>query len=84
MTWTLLTYDYSTLIAGYFISLIISIYTLQYYGGSVKKALTGIVLFVLFILSWIPINIQCIFSKKELTWVPIKHDRNVDIAELVK
>ena len=84
MTWTLLTYDYSTLIAGYFISLIISIYTLQYYGGSVKKALTGIVLFILFIFSWIPINIQCIFSKKELKWVPIKHDRNVDIAELVK
>ena len=84
MSWALLTFDYTTIIAGYFISIIISIYTLQYYEGSISKALTGIILFVFFILSWIPLNIQCIFSKKELKWVPIKHERNVEVGDLIK
>ena len=84
MGWALLTYAYSTLVAGYLISLAVSVYTLQYYEGSVKRALSGIILFVIFILSWIPINIKCLVSKKELKWVQIKHERNVDVAELVK
>ena len=81
----ILTFDYTTLVAGYLISIIISVYTLQYYGGNVKKALTGIVLFVLFIGSWIPINIKCFLNgKKELKWVPIKHERTVDVKDLIK
>ena len=82
--WALLTYDYSGLIVGYILSLAISIYTIQYYEGSVSKALTGVILFIIFILSWIPLNIQCIFSKKELKWVQIKHDRNVEVGDLIK
>ena len=66
------------------LSLAISIYTIQYYEGSVSKALTGVILFIIFILSWIPLNIQCIFSKKELKWVQIKHDRNVEVGDLIK
>lgn len=81
----LLSFDYSALIAGYFISVAISVYTLQYYNGNVSKALSGIILFIVFMLSWIPINLKCIFtSKKELKWVPIVHDRNVDMADLIK
>ena len=81
--WTLITYDYSGILVGYLLSLAVSIYTIQYYEGSISKALTGIILFVIFVLSWIPINIQCLVSKKELKWVPIKHDRNVEVGDLI-
>ena len=80
----LLSIDYTTLIAGYVISVAISIYTLQYYNYSVSKALTGTILFIFWMISWIPINIKCMFNNKEIKWVQIKHDRNVDVSELVK
>lgn len=84
VTHALLNYDYSGLIVGYIFSLIISFYSIQYYKKSIIKSLSGAILFVIFIFSWIPINIYCIFSKKEIKWAPIKHDRAIDVEELIK
>ena len=46
------------------------------------KMLKGIATFWFFILSWIPINILCIF-KKQTEWAQINHTRVVKINELV-
>lgn len=47
------------------------------------KLAFGILLFPLFIFTWIPINIIC-FIKKQTKWEEIKHDRNVKIHEVMK
>ena len=47
------------------------------------KLVFGILLFPLFIFTWIPINILC-FIKKQTKWEEIKHDRNVQIHEVMK
>lgn len=77
-------YDYSGLLVGYLLSIAISMYAIQYYKRSITKALIGVILFVIFIFSWMPINIYCIFGKKEHKWVPIKHDRTIDVTELIE
>lgn len=84
VTHALLSYDYSGLILGYILSFIVSIYATMRYKKSILKSLSGIILFVIFIFSWVPINIICIFSKKEIKWDPIKHDRAIDVEDLVK
>ena len=48
----------------------------------VHKVLSSIFLFALFIATWIPINIICMI-KKDITWKPILHTRNVDVKELL-
>ena len=48
---------------------------------SVKETLSGILFFTFFMLTWIPINIICLF-KKDLAWEPIKHNRSMDINDI--
>lgn len=48
----------------------------------ISKMLMGTLAFWFFILSWLPINILCIF-KKQIEWAPIEHTRAVKIDELV-
>ena len=48
----------------------------------VMPLLKGILLFPLFILSWVPIHIYC-FIKKQDTWDEIKHSKNMKIDEIV-
>ncbi|HOB25903.1 MAG TPA: glycosyltransferase family 2 protein [Bacilli bacterium] len=81
---TIMSFDYTGLIIGYFLSIAISIYTLQYYNKSVGKNVSGIALFIVFVLSWVPINFICLNHKKAYKWVPIKHDRNVELSSLMR
>jgi hypothetical protein len=69
--------------ASYIANIILNIFIVKYNKKSVKEILSGILLFTIFMLTWIPINFICIF-KKDLTWEPIKHSRNVDIDEIKK
>lgn len=46
------------------------------------KSLAGIATFPIFILSWIPITIICIFKKSDV-WEEIKHTRAIKIAHVV-
>lgn len=47
------------------------------------KMFTGILLFPLFLCSWIPINISCLL-KKDVNWEHIEHNRNVNINDILK
>ena len=72
-----------SLAASYLLTSIVSTYVVIHYKHKVKQALSGIIFFVLFIFTWIPINIVSIFKPK-LTWKPIKHASKISIDELVK
>lgn len=64
------------------IGISIEVFMLLLKNKKVLPLLMGILLFPLFILSWIPINISCIL-KKHTKWEEIKHDRNVDIKDVL-
>lgn len=68
---------------SYLIEVLINIFIIIYYKRDVYETLHGIFLFALFILSWIPINIVCLF-KKELKWVPIEHNKKANVDSLIR
>jgi len=68
---------------GYIGNVILNIFIVIYNNKNVKEVLSGILLFTLFMLTWIPINIICMF-KKDLAWEQIKHSRSVDINDIKK
>ena len=68
--------SYITVILG-------STFVVIYNKHKVKEALSGIVLFTVFVFSWLPINIVCIFKRKVI-WSPIRHDNNISIQEIIK
>ena len=78
-------YSYGILffLAAYIANVAINIFVVVYNKKSVKEIMSGILLFTLFMLTWIPINFICLF-KKDLTWEPIKHKRSVGIDEIKK
>lgn len=74
----------STLIMSvctYVVGVFIRIFLLKRYNKSIKDNISGILFFDLFILSWIPVNIACLFIKK-CNWESIKHNRNIKIEEV--
>ena len=65
----------------YVASVIVNIYVITYYNRDPYESMHGILLFFIFILSWIPINVIC-FCKKDLKWVPIEHNKKASINEV--
>jgi hypothetical protein len=49
---------------------------------NVRKMWKGILATWFFIISWIPINILCLF-KRSFTWQPIDHTRSIMLSELL-
>ena len=78
-------YSYGILffLITYLGNVIVNIFVIKYNKKSVKDIMSGILLFSLFMLTWIPINFICLF-KKDLAWEPIKHKRSMDIEEIKK
>ena len=78
-------YSYGILffIVAYLANDIVNIFVVIYNKKNVREVMSGILLFTLFMLTWIPINFICLF-KKDLTWEPIKHKRSVGIEEIKK
>jgi len=68
---------------GYLGNVILNIFVVMYNKKNVKEIMSGILLFTFFMLTWIPINIICLF-KKDLAWEPIKHSRSMDIDDIKK
>lgn len=66
---------------GYLANVLVNIFVVLYNKKSVKEVLSGILLFTVFMLTWIPINFICLF-KKDLDWEPIKHSRSMDINDI--
>lgn len=69
-------------IIGYLIDVIINMSMIVYYKRDLYSTLSGILLFMVFMISWIPINIVCLF-KKDLKWVQIEHNRKTNMEVLL-
>lgn len=67
---------------GYLVEVIINMFVSVYYKRDMYENLHGIFLFMLFMITWIPINAICLF-KKDLKWVEISHNRKANLDVLV-
>lgn len=63
------------------IGICIEIFVLKYKHKDIKGMFSSIILFSIFILSWIPINVIC-FIKKQTKWEEIKHTKNIKIDDI--
>lgn len=70
------------LIICYLLSILMEIFVVIYKKKSLKSVIGGILFFPVFILTWVLINIVC-FIKKQTKWEEIKHDRSVNIKDVV-
>ena len=70
------------LVIGYMITVVMCVFTIISYRQSIKEGLSGIFMFMIFMLTWIPINICCNMRKNH-KWVPVKHCRSVRLEELI-
>lgn len=70
-------------IIAYLLSILVEVFVLLYKKKKPSKVLSGIVLFMVFIFTWIPINIICVL-KKHTKWEEIKHDANVKINDILE
>ncbi|MBR1417051.1 MAG: glycosyltransferase family 2 protein [Bacilli bacterium] len=66
---------------SYISGVIVSIFVIKYNKRKSKNVISAIVLFALFILTWIPINVLCLF-KKDLKWEEIKHKRGMAASDI--
>lgn len=66
---------------SYLFGVVVRILLLKKYNKSFKNNIGGILLFDLFVISWVPINFICIFIKS-CNWDSIKHNRNIDIENV--
>ncbi len=62
--------------------LAVEIFVVKYNKKKVFKITSGIICFPLFLLTWIPINIACLFKKK-IDWEPVLHNRNIKIDNII-
>ena len=69
-------------IATYIISILFGVVVVIFTNKSIRNTITGIIMFPIFLLTWIPINLICLF-KKTLYWEPIEHTRNVSLDTLI-
>jgi len=60
----------------------LEIFIVKYNKKKVKDLFIGILLFPVFLLTWIPINIICLFKKK-ISWEPIIHNKNIKIENMI-
>lgn len=65
---------YICFMIGYLCCIIMNMFVIVYYKRDIETTMHGILLFMVFLISWIPINIICLF-KKDLKWVQIEHNR---------
>lgn len=77
----LIAQDYIGYALGLIIQIIIPIASVLVLKKDLKKLWKGILFFPLFILTWLPINIICLF-KKDIKWETIKHDRVIKIEDV--
>ena len=73
--------DYFSWIFGILVQIGLPIITILWLKKRIKPLWKGILLFPLFILSWLPINIICLF-KKDVKWEEIKHERSIKLEEI--
>jgi len=77
----LFAYNEIFLVITYIIGVLLSIFIVKYSNKRIKDTISGILMFSIFLISWIPINIICLFKKVKI-WEEIKHTRNINIETL--
>lgn len=70
-------------IIGFMLSLGMGVLIIKLSKKSVKEALKGLIMFTIFMMSWVPINVICMF-KKTVVWEEIKHSRSISIDSIKK
>lgn len=70
-------------IIAYLCSILLELFVLLYKKKKPSKVISGILLFTLFIFTWIPINIVCVL-KKQTKWEVIKHGADVKINDILE
>lgn len=70
-------------VAGYFVTVAVCIFTVGWYRQKLVGSIGGILLFVIFMMTWIPINVVCMIKRNNINWVPVRHCRNVDANILI-
>ncbi len=73
--------DYVGWVIRVLIQMALPLITVLMLHKKVKSVWKGIVLFPLFIISWLPLNAICLF-KKDVEWKEIKHDRSIKLEEI--
>lgn len=69
------------MIITYISGVIVSLFVVKYNKRKARNVLSSIALFALFILTWIPINVICLFTK-DMKWEEIKHSRGIKTEDL--
>ena len=72
-----------SLLISYLFIVIASAYVVIYNKHKLKDAILGILLFSIFVFTWLPISIVSLFKRK-INWKPINHERSISINEVMK
>ena len=70
-------------LVSYIGTVLVSLFVTIYNKKSVTAMTSSLILFTLFMLTWIPINIVSIF-KKNVNWKSIGHNKNINIDDIIK
>ena len=66
----------------YMIGALINAFVIGFYRRNIFKSMHGILLFSVFMATWIPINILCLFQK-DVKWIPVKHTSKSSIKNIM-
>ncbi len=70
-------------LVSYIATIILTLFVTIYNKKSISGMLPALILFSLFMMSWIPINVVCLF-KKNLKWHHIGHNKDINIDDIIK
>ena len=70
-------------IASYLATLIVTLFVTLYNKKSISGMLPALILFTVFMLTWMPINVVCLF-KKNVKWNHIGHNKSINIDDIIK
>lgn len=65
----------------YLFGVMLRMFIFKKYGKSIKNNIGGVLLFDLFIITWLPVNFVCLFIRK-CNWDHIIHNRNVKLENI--
>ena len=70
-------------LGSYLATFVVTLFVTLYNKKSVSAMLPSLILFTLFMMTWVPINIVCLF-KKNIKWQHIGHNKSVNIEDIIK
>jgi len=68
---------------GYLASIALSIAAIKFSKKHIATYIKGIIMLPIFVLSWVPINVAAVFSKKS-RWEEIQHSKDVSIESILE